>query len=90
MMQSWVARHGYTDMPHYELMMGDGTGLTGEALDRWFLTGMIAHHTGAVQMAESVLSLTPTPHPEVLEFAREVIRVQSEEIEVMEKMIKDL
>lgn len=43
------------------------------------------HHMGAVQMAESLLRLDA--RKEVSDFAREVIRVQSEEIAQMKLML---
>ncbi len=86
MMQKWSKDWNYSTVKSsYQNMMGDGTKLSGKALDTWFLQGMIMHHMGAVQMAESLLRLDA--RKEVSDFAREVIRVQSEEIAQMKLML---
>ena len=48
---------------------------------------MVAHHQMAVQMAQQVLLLNP--REEVADFAKEVIRVQTAEIDEMEEMLKN-
>lgn len=86
MMQKWSKDWNYSTVKSsYQNMMGDGTKLSGKALDTWFLQGMIMHHMGAVQMADSLLKLDA--RKEVTDFAREVIRVQSEEIAQMKLML---
>lgn len=86
MMQKWSKDWNYSTVKSsYQNMMGDGTKLSGKALDTWFLQGMIMHHMGAVQMADSLLKLDA--RKEVSDFAREVIRVQSEEIAQMKLML---
>lgn len=86
MMQKWSKDWNYSTVtPAYQNMMGDGTKLSGKALDTWFLQGMIMHHMGAVQMAESLLRLDA--RKEVSDFARDVIRVQSTEISQMKLML---
>lgn len=86
MMQKWSKDWNYSTVTSsYQNMMGDGTKLSGKALDTWFLQGMIMHHMGAVQMADSVLKLDT--RKEVSDFAREVIRAQSEEIILMKNML---
>lgn len=86
MMQKWSKDWSYSTVKSsYQNMMGDGTKLSGQALDTWFLQGMIMHHMGAVQMADSVLKLNA--RKEVTGFAQEVIRVQSEEISQMKLML---
>ena len=88
MMQKWSKDWNYSTVtPTYQNMMGDGTKLSGKALDTWFLQGMIMHHMGAVQMAQSVLRLDA--RKEVSDFAQEVIRVQSSEISQMKLMLGD-
>lgn len=89
MMEKWSIDWNYSTVtPTYQNMMGDGTKLSGKALDTWFLRGMIMHHEGAVQMAESVLKLDI--RKEVADFAREVIRVQSDEISQMKLLLGDV
>lgn len=86
MMQKWSKDWNYSTVKSsYQNMMGDGTKLSGKALDTWFLQGMIMHHMGAVQMADSVLKLNA--RKEVTDFAREVIRAQSAEISQMKLML---
>jgi len=86
MMQKWSKDWKYSTVTSsYMNMMGDGTKLSGKALDTWFIRGMIMHHMGAVQMAESLLKLDA--RKEVTDFAREVIRVQSSEISQMKLML---
>lgn len=86
MMQKWSTDWKYSTVtPSYQNMMGDGTKLSGKALDTWFLQGMIMHHMGAVQMGEKVLQLNA--RKEVADFAREVISVQSSEISQMKLML---
>lgn len=86
MMQKWSKDWKYSTVtPTYQNMMGDGTQLSGRALDTWFLRGMIMHHMGAVQMAEALLKLDA--RKEVADFARDVIRVQSSEISQMKLML---
>jgi uncharacterized protein (DUF305 family) len=86
MMQKWSKDWKYSTVTaSYMNMMGDGTKLSGKALDTWFLQGMIMHHMGAVHMAESLLKLNA--RKEVSDFARDVIRVQSSEISQMKLML---
>jgi uncharacterized protein (DUF305 family) len=86
MMQKWSKDWNYSTVtPTYQNMMGDGTKLSGKPLDVWFLQGMIMHHEGAVQMAESLLKLKS--RKDVSDFARDVIRVQSSEISQMKLML---
>ncbi len=85
MMNDWVKKSNYTLKPLYKNMMGDGTKLSGDELDRWFLMGMIMHHMGALQMAEAVIKLNPSE--KILDFARAIIKNQSTEIEEMRSML---
>ncbi|MGL5115705.1 MAG: CopM family metallochaperone [Beijerinckiaceae bacterium] len=55
-------------------------GLTGNA-DVDFITGMIPHHEGAVEMAKVLLR--HGGHPELLKLAEDVVRSQSAEIVMM-------
>ncbi len=59
------------------------TGITeSKQLDALRTTDMIVHHEWAVQMAEKILRLSEV-HPEVQSFARDIIRLQGEEIATM-------
>lgn len=50
----------------------------GESWDRWFLTGMIPHHRGAVEMAKLVP--TRTQNPQLRQLAASIIKSQTAEI----------
>ena len=60
---------------------------TGVQAERTFLTLMIAHHTGAIEMAEAALDRAT--NPTVLTFARGVIASQGPEIELMKRMLAE-
>jgi uncharacterized protein (DUF305 family) len=80
-LRAWLAAW-YPDEPPapYEPMMRALVGLPPQAVDIVFVFDMILHHEMAIAMAEGVLALDPAPRPEVAALARDVIRVQSEEI----------
>ena len=56
--------------------------LTGEDYDRMFLANMIAHHQGAVDMAN--LALTSAKHQELKDMANTIITAQTKEISDMQ------
>ena len=60
--------------------------LTGEDYDRMFLANMIAHHQGAVDMAN--LALTSAKHQEIKDMANNIISAQTKEIGDMESWQK--
>jgi uncharacterized protein (DUF305 family) len=88
--------HGHTDAAHTpgEPMPGlatdeqiaELTALTGVEAERTFLTLMIAHHQGAVVMAEAVTDRAN--NTSVLGFANSVIISQEAEITLMEDMLQ--
>jgi uncharacterized protein (DUF305 family) len=93
-MKSWLAEAGATeDMDHSMSMPGmisddDMRALEmarNDEFDVLFLTHMIAHHEGAVAMANDVL--TTTTNPDVITFANEVIAAQTLEIEEMQALL---
>ena len=66
------------------MMMGMTSGLnnkTGDEFDKAFLTEMIAHHQGAVDMAKLVLE--NSKRPELIKMANDIISAQTKEIETM-------
>lgn len=69
-----------------EMMLGF-RGKTGEEYEEAFLRGMIVHHLGAVRMAEELLE--ETERPELVDFAQEIIEVQSKEVAVMKGWLSD-
>jgi uncharacterized protein (DUF305 family) len=62
------------------------TAATGVEAERQFLTLMIAHHLGAVDMAEAVQDRAS--NTSVLGFANSVIISQEAEITLMEEMLQ--
>jgi uncharacterized protein (DUF305 family) len=62
------------------MMMGL-EGKTGEEFDKAFLSEMIVHHEGAVDMAQMVL--TTSKRPELTKLAGEIITAQTKEIRMM-------
>jgi uncharacterized protein (DUF305 family) len=98
-MQAWLADHGLpeadTDPGHDHEMRGMVTGeqmtqllaADGAQFDRLFLTRMIAHHEGALEMANRLGQGT---HPLVMEMAKDVSATQSVEIARMQEVLADL
>ena len=61
----------------------------GSIFDRLFLTGMIRHHRGAIEMVETLLSHGNAGHDEtVFRFANDVVSDQSAEITLMLRMLE--
>lgn len=60
-------------------------GASGEALDRLFLTQMIAHHAGAIPMAADAHARTA--RPEVRALASHIVRDQAREIGQMQTLL---
>jgi len=56
-------------------------GKTGDEFDAAFLTMMIPHHQGAIEMAQE--ALTSAKHPEIKRMAQEIISAQQAEIDTM-------
>jgi uncharacterized protein (DUF305 family) len=89
-----TSAHGAHVMPDGAAMGGDGEaagmagmmagmsaeleGKTGDAFDQAFISGMIAHHQGAVEMAE--LALANAKHQEIKDLANAIIAAQNREI----------
>jgi uncharacterized protein (DUF305 family) len=57
----------------------------GAEFDRLFLAGMIAHHVGAIEMADDVLAAGADP--EVRALAETIVPGQQAEIDVMQKLL---
>ncbi len=72
--------------PTYVPMMQPLAGLDPDSVDRTFASDMIHHHAMAIGMAEAVLALDGV-RPEVADLARDVIRVQAEEIATLRQWI---
>ena len=67
-------------------MNGNLIGKTGDDFDRAFLSEMIVHHLGAVQMAELVAS--SSKHQEIKDLAKNIIEAQNREINDMKSWQK--
>jgi uncharacterized protein (DUF305 family) len=74
-----------------EDMMMDMTanmeGKTGTELEKTFLSDMIVHHQGAVDMSQMLLK--GNPRPELAQFARDIIDLQTKEIEMQKKWLSE-
>jgi uncharacterized protein (DUF305 family) len=62
-------------------MMSGLSGKTGDSFDQAFLSEMIVHHQGAVEMAQSVLK--NSKRPELIKLANDIISAQNKEIDMM-------
>lgn len=67
-------------------MMSDLNGKTGDTLDLAFLNGMIVHHAGAIEMAQTLLK--GTKRPELIKLGDDIITAQTAEIQMMKKWRK--
>jgi len=67
-------------------MMEGLKGKTGDAFDKAFLSEMIVHHQGAVDMANAVLATSK--RPELLKLAQDIIAAQTKEIGMMQEWQK--
>ena len=92
-MKSWLTDAGASlDRGHAMVMDGmlstaQMTALsaaTGEAFDKLFLNGMIAHHQGAITMAKLIVD---SSNPEAAALAKTIIDSQTEQIAVMEALL---
>ncbi len=68
-------------------MVSGLSGKTGDAFDAAFIKEMIAHHEGAVAMAEQ--ALTDAKHVEIKTMATAIISAQTSEISQMKGWLKD-
>lgn len=68
-------------------MMADLEGKTGDEYDKAFITSMIAHHEGAVKMAQ--LSATNAKREEIKNLSKNIISAQEKEISEMKQWQTD-
>lgn len=61
-------------------------GKSGKALEKEFISGMIPHHQGAVNMSR-VLLQDKTISPQIKAFAESIIRAQESEIKMMNEWL---
>jgi uncharacterized protein (DUF305 family) len=97
-MKEWLTAWGKPDSPedgmdHSSMMSGMLTAeeltelgtLRGQAFDQKWITGMIAHHKGAIEMANAVLK--DGTNTQVLELATSIISTQQAEINTLTSML---
>ena len=68
-------------------MTANLSGKTGDSFDKTFLSEMMAHHRGAISMAQ--LALTHAKHPQVKALAKSIISSQMKEVAEMQKWQKE-
>ncbi len=73
----------------YAPMMSDPAGLNSDEADRAFLEGMIVHHQGATEMAQSYLGADFEKQGEVAAMAEAIVTVQDGEIEQMQGWLNE-
>jgi uncharacterized protein (DUF305 family) len=92
-MQSWLDQSNYSGTHAGHMDMGGMLSdeelaklaiAKGAAFDRLFLEGMIAHHEGAIQMAEMIEDST---NSEVKKLFTNIVSSQSAEIEAMKALL---
>lgn len=91
-MQHWLEHAGVFETPNHDMGHDMDMGMLsaeemaalesaeGEAFDVLYLEGMIAHHEGAIDMAQMILK---SSNPEVRELGEAIVSSQTEEIELM-------
>ena len=93
-MQSWLDQSDYSGTHAGHMDMGGMLSdeeiaklaiAKGAAFDRLFLEGMIAHHEGAIEMAEMIKDST---NSEVKKLFNNIVSSQSAEIEAMKTLLK--
>lgn len=84
-------RQQSTDTDHSTMSMDEMSnqlrGLSGDDYDKAFIEMMIAHHQGAVDMAE--LSPSRAKHDEIKQLSQNIISAQKKEITDMQQWQKD-
>lgn len=93
-MQSWIGNKTGHDAGSHNMTMGGMlseeeldtlASLKGEAFDQLFLTSMIAHHEGALDMVNMIKNST---NSEVSTLAANIVKSQSAEIEAMKALLR--
>jgi uncharacterized protein (DUF305 family) len=95
LMQSWIDEFGDVGMDHSGHSMGGMLSedelltlkqSTGTEFEKLFLTGMIAHHEGALDMADM---LSNSNYPPAQKLRAEIIEVQQAEIDLMKQLLEN-
>lgn len=89
-LESWLTQW-YPDAAEadYTPMMDDPAGLNPDEADRAFLKGMIMHHQGAINMAQSYLNADFEKQAEVVGMAEAIVKVQDGEVEQMQSWLNE-
>lgn len=93
LMKSWEGVDASMHMGHTMMGMLDDQEIadlkaaSGAQFDRLFLEGMIKHHEGAIDMAGMI---EDSKNKEVADLGKAIIQAQTEEIEVMQDLLKRL
>lgn len=92
-MQAWLTAAGASEHMDHDMAM-DGMlteveletlkAAKGAEFDRLFLEGMIAHHEGAISMAQAVVD---SKNSEVAELAASIIESQTKQIQYMKELL---
>jgi uncharacterized protein (DUF305 family) len=82
---TWFSKE-YSPNSKYMPMMGNLNQLAGEELEKKYITGMIAHHKGAIDMAKQILP--KTQKAEIKKMAEDIISVQTEEVNTLQSMLE--
>jgi uncharacterized protein (DUF305 family) len=77
----------YTGIPYMPMMREIRTISSTQTAEKMWLEDMVAHHQGAVDMAKKVLTLSP--RQEIKTFAENIIKVQSDEIKLMNQLLSN-
>lgn len=81
-MKTWAKQWGYSFVEPsdsaIQMMAMTMKGLSGDELDKQFITDMSSHHSGAIDMAN--LALTNAKHQEIKDFANRIITAQTKEM----------
>lgn len=93
-MEAWLDDWGMPtmdDMHHDSGMLSEDEvdelrSLEGLDLERLFLSGMIEHHEGAIDMAED--EIAAGVHPDVIALAQSIVVTQTAEIEEMRELLR--
>lgn len=62
----------------------DDEAMSGREVDGAFVSQMVPHHEGAIEMAE--VAKNKAEHPEVIQLANDIVRTQSTEIETLNEI----
>ena len=96
-MKNWLADSGFSEDPGHSM---DGMGgmlsaedleiltkSSGKTFEKLFLSGMIEHHQGAIQMVNMISN---SANSEIKKFGESIVKTQSAEIEMMNELLKKL